>query len=273
MVSAASEGTIVIEGRYNGPPNSANGGYACGTVANLLGGGPAEVALRAPPPLDRPLEVSESEGVVSLRDGETVVAEGRSIDGLELAVPESLDRESGAAAAANYPWFEEHIFPTCFVCGPERAEGDGLRVFTGRSGEAPLGGGGDGSLGGGGDGSLGGGGDTPTDPLERIPLFGSTWTPAIDLADGDGCVRPEIVWAALDCPTAIAALTNGETVPGMLGTLAASIDAPLVAGELHTITAWGLGSDGRKRSAAAAIAGPDGRIKARSLALWIELKR
>ena len=25
----------------------------------------------------------------------------------------------------------DHRYPTCFVCGPERAQGDGLRIFTG----------------------------------------------------------------------------------------------------------------------------------------------
>ena len=43
-----------IDPRFNGPPGSGNGGYACGLVAGLLGG-PAEVTLRLPPPLGTPL--------------------------------------------------------------------------------------------------------------------------------------------------------------------------------------------------------------------------
>jgi hypothetical protein len=39
-----------------GPPATANGGYACGAIAELLGGGP-EVTLRRPPPLGRPLRL------------------------------------------------------------------------------------------------------------------------------------------------------------------------------------------------------------------------
>jgi hypothetical protein len=39
--------------RFCGPPASANGGYACGAIAELLGGG-VEVTLRRPPPLGRP---------------------------------------------------------------------------------------------------------------------------------------------------------------------------------------------------------------------------
>ena len=41
-------------------------------------------------------------------------------------------RDEAVAASATYPGFSAHPFPTCFVCGPERAEGDGLRLFPGR---------------------------------------------------------------------------------------------------------------------------------------------
>ena len=43
-------GTLVIDDRYNGPPASANGGYACGRIAAFVDG-PARVTLRKPPPL------------------------------------------------------------------------------------------------------------------------------------------------------------------------------------------------------------------------------
>src|SRR5918996_2619259 len=45
---------VMIPARFNGPPATANGGYTCGLVARLLGVD-AEVTLRRPPPLDRPL--------------------------------------------------------------------------------------------------------------------------------------------------------------------------------------------------------------------------
>ena len=233
--------TIVIDRRFNGPPASANGGYMCGTVANLLGAGPAEVALRAPPPLDRPLTMRTAPGSVSILDGDTLVAEGHRLEALDLSPPATLSAEAGDAAAQRYPWSEEHPFPTCFVCGPKRPQRDGLEIFTG--------------------------------PAEMPDVYGSTWTPAAELADSTGDVQPQFVWAALDCPTGLVALTSGGLVPGVLGTLAASIDSPLRAGERHTITAWGLGVEGRKRSAAAVICGPDGQVRARSRALWIELRR
>ena len=46
--------TVTIERRYRGPLDSGNGGYSCGRLAAFLDG-PAEVTLRLPPPLDRPL--------------------------------------------------------------------------------------------------------------------------------------------------------------------------------------------------------------------------
>jgi hypothetical protein len=45
---------LTLGGRFSGPPATANGGYACGTIAELLGGD-VEVTLRRPPPLGRPL--------------------------------------------------------------------------------------------------------------------------------------------------------------------------------------------------------------------------
>ena len=42
--------------RFCGPPATANGGYACGAIAELLGDG-VEVTLRRPPPLGRPLRL------------------------------------------------------------------------------------------------------------------------------------------------------------------------------------------------------------------------
>jgi hypothetical protein len=119
--------TITIEGRYNGPPGSGNGGYTCGVVAALVGE-PAEVTLRRPPPLDTPLRVEHADGRVELLDGDAVVAEAVRTD-LELEVPAHVSFVEAEQAAARYAGFDEHAFPTCFVCGPART--DGLRIFPG----------------------------------------------------------------------------------------------------------------------------------------------
>ena len=88
--------SIIIDKRYCGPPNSGNGGYVCGRLARHIPGG-AEVTLRAPPPLDKPLDVvATDDGSWELRDGATVVATGRPAS-VELARLETGKLRRGTA--------------------------------------------------------------------------------------------------------------------------------------------------------------------------------
>ena len=48
--------SLVVAPRFCGPPDSANGGYAAGFIAACLDG-QAEITLRRPPPLARPMAV------------------------------------------------------------------------------------------------------------------------------------------------------------------------------------------------------------------------
>ncbi len=114
---------LIIAARYNGPPGSANGGYTCGLLAEQVGE-PAEVTLRSPPPLDTPLRFDGTR----LWDGETLVAEAHHAH-VHLEVPEPVPYEAAERASKNYPGFEQHEYPTCFVCGPNRD--DGLGLFAG----------------------------------------------------------------------------------------------------------------------------------------------
>lgn len=60
--------SLVIDRRFRGPPNSGNGGYVCGCLARYVAGD-AEVTLRAPPPLERPLDVlTKVDGGIELRE-------------------------------------------------------------------------------------------------------------------------------------------------------------------------------------------------------------
>lgn len=118
---------ISIPRRFNGPPGSANGGYACGLVASLVGGR-AEVTLRSPPPLDTPLAVARHGERVEVRDGETLVAVAEPVE-LELDVPEPVSIDEAEAARKRYAGFRHHAYSTCFTCGPDRA--DGLAIFAG----------------------------------------------------------------------------------------------------------------------------------------------
>ena len=231
---------IVIPERFNGPPDSGNGGYSCGAVGALVGN-PAAVSLRAPPPLERELAVERADGAVVVRDGDTLVAEGRPAR-LELEPPEPVTfDDAGRASERGYArWSDSHPFPTCVVCGPDREPLDGFRIFPGE--------------------------------VEGRDVFAAPWTPDGSLAGDDGLVRPECVWAALDCPTSAPVALYEEGRPIVLAQLAVSIERPVHAGEPHVLMSWRLGVDGRKRRGAAALLGAGGELLARSEALWIELR-
>jgi hypothetical protein len=241
-VTASLPETLTIPARFNGPPGSANGGYTCGRVAQLVGAEEVEVSLRTPPPLERPLEVVHDGERVELRDGDTLVAEGGPTE-LLMDVPEPLPRDEVAEAeeAGREVWTAKHPFPSCVVCGPERDRGDGMRIF-------------------------------PAELPGRDGLYGACWTPGEEDGDGDGWVRPELVWAALDCPTSAPVANFGEGPPMVLAALAARLGCPVRVGEPHTILSWGLEVDGRKRRAAAALYDSDGILTCASRALWIELR-
>lgn len=227
---------LVIGKRFCGPPESGNGGYTCGLLAAGLQS-PVEVTLRRPPPLDRQLAVLRSPDGLALMDGDATVAEARRA-AFSLEAPHCPGLGAATAAAAHYHGLVEHAFPSCFVCGPDRPPGDGLRIFAGQVGD---------------DG-----------------LVASPWSPDPGLADAQGTVRSEFVWAALDCPGAWAWLAELDR-PLVLGQLAVNIDAPVLTGRPYIIGGWRLGRDGRKHYSGTAIWAADGTLCARGRATWIEV--
>lgn len=230
---------VTIDPRFNGPPDSANGGYAAGLLAAHVAADAVEVTLRRPPPLGRPLTVQVHGAGARLMDGDAVVAEARPAT-LDLEPPEPPTLAEAEAAVPGYIGFRGTPYPRCFVCGPDREPGDGLRIFPG--------------------------------PLEAGSQAAAPWTPADDLADGDGAVRPEFVWAALDCPSAMVVANDGSIPPIVLGRLTGRLIAAVRAGEPHVAVAWPLGHDGRKRHSATAIFTAGGGLAAVARALWIELR-
>jgi hypothetical protein len=218
---------MIVPGRYNGPPTSANGGYASGLLAGVLGG-EAEVTLRRPPPLDRELEVVETDGGVELYDGGTLVARARPGAGVPLEAPVAVSLAEAEEARGRYPGLVQHAYPTCFTCGPRRD--DGLAVYPG-----PVKG--------------------------RDGLVASTWTPGAD-------VRPEIVWAALDCPGGWA-VDDFQREGVLLGRIEANIGRLPAAGEPHVLVGWPLGEDGRKRRAGSALLTASGEVLAAARSTWI----
>ncbi len=229
---------VTIDRRFCGPPESGNGGYVCGLLAGLIGGTP-EVTLRRPPPLDRPLQVVRLDGGGgALCDAETVIAEAEPAS-LEIDIPEPVSFSDAEAAVGSYIGFRHHPFPTCLVCGPMRAEGDGLRIFPG--------------------------------PIPGRDVVAAPWTPDASLADQDGTVRPEFVWAALDCPGFFGLFKEPPEHPAVLGRLAARLVAPVQPGERCVLTGWQLGADGRKLYSGTALFSADGELRGLAQATWIRL--
>ena len=226
--------TVTIDRRYRGPLRSANGGYACGLLGSRVGAG-AQVTLRLPPPLERPLMIRPDGERLVLEDGDLLVAEAVAGDpGVEP--PSPPDPASAAAAGEGVGAFGPPEFAECFVCGA-REDGSGLGIHPG-----PVPG---------------------RDGLRaglRAGLVATTWT-AHD-------VSSEVVWAAIDCPGAYAAGDpgRGEVV---LGRMTARIDRLPEEGEPCVVAGWPLGEDGRKLFAGTALYGRDGTPLAVARQVWI----
>ena len=119
---------VVIDRRFRGPLRSANGGYACGLLGSRVGPA-AEVTLRLPPPLERPLTIRRDGERLLLEDGDRLVAEAIAGDpGLEPPAPP--DPGVAAAAAEGVGAFGPAEFAECFVCGT-REDGSGLSIHPG----------------------------------------------------------------------------------------------------------------------------------------------
>src|SRR5215467_13301888 len=160
--------TMTIAHRFRGPPNSGNGGYVCGMLARHIPGA-AEVALRAPPPLETELSVVEvGAGRWELRQDTATIAIGRAIT-LDMNRPERATYAEAVEAEKRTPIKpHQHLLPMCFVCGPDRGPGDGMRLFAG-----------------------------PLSRKNASGAFAVPWTPDPSLVAADGRIAPEFVWSAL----------------------------------------------------------------------------
>jgi hypothetical protein len=234
--------TLVIDGRFNGPPASAHGGYASGLLARHVDPMAAEVTLRSPPPLDTELEIREKDGDARLFDGETLVAQARGCDPLDLELPDPVGLEEAELARQGSPLHHSSPYASCFVCGPERRPPDGMRVIAG-----PVRG--------------------------RDDVIASPWEVDERLPAEDGSVAPEIIWSALDCPGGCALMLRPEIGVALLGRMTAQIFSPVSPRATYVAVGWTFHHDRRKHLSGSAIFAPGGEAVAIAKGLWIELKR
>lgn len=236
---SAGAQAVRIDERFRGPPESGNGGYVAGLLARALGGSDVEVTLRAPPPLGRELELDVTDSGAELLDGSAVIASAARA-AIEIVPPPPPALEAARAASRGFTGFANHFFPGCFVCGPQRAPGDGLCIFPG--------------------------------PIESAAgQVASEWIPSSDLGERNGRVATEFVWAALDCPGYFAVQQAAGLA--VLGRLAVRLIADVPVGKPLIVTGWGIESTGRKHKVGTALHDEAEQRLAVALATWISLER
>lgn len=226
-----------IDRRFHGPPDSGNGGYVAGLVAGALGGSGVTVTLHQPPPLDRPLVLRTTAEGAELVDGGVRIASAVAGEpGLDIPAPPNL--AEALAAQDRYVGHRHHNFPTCFVCGPDRAPGDGLAIYPGA-----------------------------IDPGELGAQVAATWVPGADLAGEEGLVRREFLWAALDCP----GFWSVERAAGvaLLGRMSGHVERDAAAGEPLIVSGWAIASEGRKHHVGTALHDRSGGLIAAARSTWI----
>jgi len=232
--------TLRIDARLNGPPRSANGGFASGTIAQSLGG-TASVRLIRPIPLETPMELEMD---VNGDFGQVVdshrhlVAEVRQADPFTMIPPVRPGFGDAEAARAASPLHgARHLLSNCVVCGPERR--DGLHV-------------------------------TPGPLADRSDVLAAPFVP-LEQDATDGVVHPAAVWGALDCPSYPAtSLLDGRI--GLLGTLTAHRNRDVFVGERLVAVGWTVEHHGRSTQTASALLDERGEVVASARAVWIELR-
>ncbi len=251
-----NDADLTIPARFCGPARSGNGGYTAGLLAERVRGEArhpvVEVTLRQPPPLDVAMRVQHvgaddltnvaGAPAVWLSMGGAKIAEAREVDA-DLAAVEAVTMGLATEAMARFPGLVSHPFPSCFACGPDRREGDGLRIFPGAVASGRV---------------------------------ASLWLPHPSLAESsdlldDGMQRVGLgtSWAALDCVGGWAG--DMEERRMVLGRMTAQVDALPVVGEPHVVMGEKLGMEGRKTFTASTLYDSDGRIVARAQHVWIAI--
>ena len=227
-------GDITIASAFNGPPSSGNGGYAAGVLSRLFEA-PHIVRISAPIPLDTALAVTRQDDKLVAASGGMPILTARA-GGVTLTPPAPPSMKAAQEAGQNPTYFGAGGVSTCFVCGRNRKPGEGLHIHCGRIDETHA---------------------------------ASVWRPHEAFCDEAGAVRPEYVWAALDCPGGFS-LPLSETTY-LLGEMTAALHGPVPCGEEIIVHAWHAWSDGRKHFAGTALHAADGTLLAQADTLWIEL--
>ncbi|WP_344069389.1 hypothetical protein [Nostocoides vanveenii] len=222
---------LIIPAHFNGPPESANGGWFAGRLAGVLRAADAAITtvtvrLSAPPPLDVPMDVAVVDGGIELRAKDVRVATASASPDLSPPAITPVPYAVALGCGPAYEGLAKHPFPTCYSCGPARDDGLGLRP-----GRVP-----------------GGAGE-----------YAAAWRPTE--------VSVENVWAALDCPGGWSAGIAGR--PMVLGTITARVGALPDTDEECVVMAWPGPARRRRFASGSAVFGADGRLLGQAESVWI----
>lgn len=233
---------VIINGQFNGPATTGNGGFVSGLLAQQYSLGnphaPVQVRLMQPPPLDTPLSFEQdSKELRLITPGGAIIATANA-GSYRSDPPRFADAEVVARGQAAYKGFDVHPFDSCFACGTARAVGDGLRIFSGPIGD------------------------------DRVAGF---WNAVEDFANHEGIINTPVVWAAMDCPGGWAADQSVE--PMLLGTMTGSVLRPVRADATYHAVGEVTARDGRKVFTSTALFTPEGELLAHSEQVWITIGR
>lgn len=225
-----------IAKRFNGPPNSGNGGYTAGLIAAKLNFNP-EITLRVPPPLEQVMQLKVSINSATLMQADTLVAEAKVTD-FQLRIPPAITYKEAVEAINKSKTVELSPIPCCFVCGSARKSGDGLAIYPANIG------------------------------LQKVA---APWIPYENLGDESGKVKTEFIWSALDCPGAWAIQDTNQFY--LLGRMAVKEVLPIKVNEQYIIMGWVLKTERRKTWTGTAIYNKVGEISAFAKATWISVRQ
>ncbi|QOR70450.1 hypothetical protein IM660_17965 [Ruania alkalisoli] len=223
---------IVVPSQFNGPPYSGNGGWTSGHLAALLPDhdGAASVRLFSPPPLDTPMQVTtgHDSGELTALHGHVKVASARLAPPMETEDVPEPVQFAEAEAAGDS--YAGLVDHPFPTCFSCGTERDPNEALCLRTG------------------------------VVREGVYAAAWVPRE--------VTPEIVWAAIDCPSGWALGVGGR--PMVLGTMTAQVDELPEPGSELVVLAWPISSQGRKHHAGTALLQGD-RMLAQARSVWISV--
>ena len=238
------EATITVPETSQGVTGLGQGGWTSARFVEAVGL-PLRLNLRAPIPLDVPLDVVPSEDAWHLMHGDAIIMEGvtplRNFG--ETAAVDVAEARAARERFNTSP--DDHQAPNCFSCGigPQS-----MNVH-------------------------------PSALADGTGRLATDWRPPAWTGDQHGHVAPTTLWASLDCAAGfyVSGHPLNDDGPDARGALTVQYEVevlqPVIADQDHVIVSWHgrwePAWDGRKRGAGSAVFDAEGTLLARSDSLWV----